>query len=464
MCATACGRTAARLEAQGIPTAILTREDFVGVVKNAVAGMGFSAEIPMITFPVPLFLVGSDISPVERRTQDFIAGLTTWRPTVNTAGILRPPPVEVQGETPLRAAAQLNLLFLRNRWGDGLPIVPPTEELVAGVLQGTDRPASDVLGAILPRGGIVTVETAAVALGMAGGRPEYLPVLLAALDAILEPAMEHDKWQATSGSVYPVVIVNGPMARQIRLNSGFGLVGPDPAHPAGASIGRALRLLLQNVGGALPGTGSMALYGGMRYTNAVFAEDEAGLPAGWPPQHAESRGFAAGDNAVTVFPATGAVNIVRRGSGKETGEEEALASLYRIAAYLPGYEHGTPGALLLPNVAAGQLAAQGWSKPKIRHFLWEHSRLPLAEVRRTGLMRWIELEAHASVLKDLPDPMPISRRPEQLILAVAGGGHPTHAYWLPALAAAVVPRPVLLPKGWEALLAQAREDLGDPAA
>ena len=80
-----------------------------------------------------------------------------------------------------------------------------------------------------------------------------------------------------------MVIVNGPIAAQIRLNAGFGLLGPDPQHPAGASIGRALRLLPQNVGGALPGTGTMAMFGGMRYTNAVFAEDEDGLPAGWEP-------------------------------------------------------------------------------------------------------------------------------------------------------------------------------------
>ena len=96
---------------------------------------------------------------------------------------------------------------------------------------------------------------------MAGGRPEYLPVLLAAIDAIIDPAMEHDKLQATSGSPFPVVIVNGPIAEDIGLNSSFGLLGPDPQKPAGASIGRALRLILQNIGGALPGVGTMATPG-----------------------------------------------------------------------------------------------------------------------------------------------------------------------------------------------------------
>lgn len=443
----------------------------MGVVKNAVAGMGFDADIPMVTFPIGMFLVGSDISPIERRVEEFVAGLTKWRPKVARTGFVTPVPLDVQGRDEQAAAAEFNRLFLRKRWGDGLPLVPPTEDAVAWILQGSDRPAQDVIGPFMPRGGIVTVETAAVALAMAGGRPEYLPVLLAAVEAILDPAMQHDKWQATSGSTFPVVIVNGAVGRQIRLNSGFGLVGPDPAHPAGASIGRALRLLQQNAGGALPGLGTMALFGGMRYTNAVFAEDEAGLPEDWLPNHVDTRGFAPGSDAVTVYPATGAVNIVRRGTGKETEEEEALGSLYRIAGflrtpnihYLGGYEEGTPGALLIPGVVARQLAALGWSKAKIRAFLWEHSRLPLAEIKRTGLMRWIELEANESVARTLQDPLPICRRPEQLILVVAGGGHPTHAYWMPGMAAAVVSRPVTLPRRWVELLARTREDLGEPA-
>jgi hypothetical protein len=447
---------------------ILTREDFVGVVRNAVAGMGFDADIPMVTFPVDMFLVGSDISAVEKRADEFVGGLTQWRSKVSQPGLQRPPMLTAQGKTDGDAYAEFNRLFLRKRWGDGLPLVPPTGETVAWILTGTDLAPDHNIGAFLPRGGIVTVETVAIALAMAGGRPEYLPVLLAAVEAILDPAMQHDKWQATSGSTFPVVVVNGPMARQIRLNSGFGLLGPDPAHPAGASIGRALRLLQQNTGGALPGSGTMALFGGMRYTNAVFAEDEAGLPTGWQPLHVAACGFAAEANAVTVYPGTSGVNIVRRGSGKETEDEEALASLYRIAAflrvpnvhYLSGYEAGTPGLLMLTRVAAKQLAAQGWTPAKIQQFLWDHSQLPLAEVRRTGLMRWIELEAHASIAHNLPDPMPICRRPDQLLLVVAGGAHPTHAYWMPGMAPAVVSRPVTAPRGWEALLAQAQEHLG----
>ena len=151
-----------------------------------------------------------------------------------------------------------------------------------------------MLGTFPPRGGVATVEICAIALAMAGGRPEYLPVLVAAVDAFLDPDSGSEQLQAASGSAFPVVIVNGPIGRQIRLNSGFGCLGPDPQRPAGASIGRALRLMQQNVGGARPGVGTMANYGGLRYTNVVFAEDEDNLPAGWPAHATDRHGFAPG--------------------------------------------------------------------------------------------------------------------------------------------------------------------------
>ena len=193
------------------------------------------------------------------------------------------------------------------------------------------RELADVLEA---RGGITTVETCAIALAMAGGRPEYLPVLIAAVEACLEPEALFDQLQATSGGPFPVVIVNGPIAKDIRLNSGFGCLGPDPQRPAGASIGRALRLMQQNVGGALPGIGTMAIYGAMRYTNAVFAEDEASLPEGWEPHGTRRHGFPRGSNSVSVYFASGVTNIRRRGAKKETPEEDVTQGLYRMADFM----------------------------------------------------------------------------------------------------------------------------------
>jgi hypothetical protein len=303
---------------------------------------------------------------------------------------------------------------------------------------------------------------------MTGGRPEYLPVLIAAVDAFLDPALRSELAQATSGAPFPVVVVNGPIAKQIKLNSGFGCLGPDPQYPAGASIGRALRQMQQNLGGALPGTGTMAPWGNNRYTNIVFAEDEDGLPEGWPTHAEERHGFARGSNSLSLFFSTGATNIVRRGAKKETKEEDTVQGLHRMAGflavpsyhYLQGYEEGTPGAMLLTRVVADSLASLGWTKPKIREFLVDHSKIPQEQIKRTGGRSWIEIAHDESARKSIDlDPWPITSRPENLILVVAGGGHPTHSFWLQGNSPAVIGRQVRVPETFDALIDEAERDL-----
>ncbi|MCZ6872507.1 MAG: hypothetical protein O7G88_03095 [bacterium] len=423
----------------------------------------------MITFPIDPFLVGSDLTPMRERLHEFADGLTAWQPKTQQTGIHRPPMIGIEAAEYEAALDKMNNQFIANTWGDGLPLKAPTEARVDWILRGTDRPRHEVIGKIMPQGGITTIETLAISLGMAGGRPEYLPILIAALEAILDPGLEHDKWQATSGSTFPAVIVNGPIAQQIRLNAGFGLLGPDPQHPAGASIGRALRLLQQNVGGALPGTGTMAMFGAMRYTNAVFAEDEAGLPDGWEAVCTNHFGLPRGSNTVTVYVATGASNILRRGVGKETPEEEGLQSLLRVAGYLGspnphythGWAHGTPGALLMSRVVARQLTGLGWNKTTIKRFIWEHSHSSSDEIRDNGMLQWIQQAPEpATVASADMDRWPITRTPEQIILCVAGGYHPTHNFWMQACAPNIANRTITLPTAWETLIAEADAELG----
>jgi hypothetical protein len=450
------------MEVQGIPTVTLTRTDFVGVMKNAVAGVGLAPDAAMVAFPIELFLPGSDIAPLAERKQEFYDGLTRWTSGFAHTAAGESPMLSVEGASYEDALVRANDLFIARAWGDGLPLWPATAERVDWILRGSPRSRAHVLGNFPPRGGIATVETCAVALAMAGGRPEYLPVLVAAVEAFLDPASGSEQLQAASGSAFPVVIVNGPIARQIRLNSGFGCLGPDPSHPAGASIGRALRLLQQNVGGALPGIGTMANYGGMRYTNAVFAEDEAALPGGWPPHGTDRHGFAPGTSSISLVFANGVVNIRRRGAMKETPEQDASEGMYRMADFLrvpnipalAGYEDGTPGILMIPGVVAQTMASLGWTKSSMREFLWEHSRIPIEHLRRAGATAWIEIDASAVTRESLRlDPWPITARPENLVLVVAGGGHPTNSYWLQGYSPRVIGREIRLPESFAQLLA-----------
>ena len=448
---------------------MVQRQEFVGATRNAVAGLGFPPEAAMVIFPVGLFLVGSDLAPIGQNLDAFIHGLTHWKPSPQETKNIDTPAIEIRGKDYEDNFTRMNRLFLAKRWGDGLPLLPPTEERVKRVLRGTDFPPERRIGKVLPLGRIATVKTVAVALAMAGGRPEYLPLLIATVEAVIDPALSHQSWQATSSSVYPAVIVNGPVARQVRLNSGFGLLGPDALHPAGGVIGRALRLLLQNVGGAVPGVGTMSQFGAMRYTNAVFAEDEEGLPADWGPLSLEYFGVPRGANSLAVCTVSSAVNITRRGTGKETPEEEALGSLHRIAAYmeapnvggLKGYDAGTPGILLLSSTAALQLASLGWTKEKIKDFLWENSKIPVSKLKRTGMIYY--LKERGMDPETLPDPWPITRTPRNLMIVVAGGRHPTQAYWMQgAYGTKTVSSRIRLPSAWDQLLKEAEAELGPP--
>jgi len=304
----------------------------------------------------------------------------------------------------------------------------------------------------------------AIALAMAGGRPEYFPVLLAAVDAFLDPHSDSAALQADSGSVYPTIIVNGPIATHIRLNAGFGCMGPDPQHPAGASIGRALRLMQQNLGGALPGSGAMAMFGAMRYTNAVFAEDEGGLPHGWLPHGTERHGYSANTNSVSLVFANGVSNIKRRSAIEESADNDIVQGMHRIAdvlrgaqlGILAGYREGTPGVLVIPHVIAEVMAQHGWTKQSIRQFLWEHSSVSQEQLRRSGASEWIQILAPESA--DL-DPWPIAARAENMIVIVAGGGHPTNVYWLPACCPKVIGREIHVPERFEELISEAEQEL-----
>jgi hypothetical protein len=438
-------------------------------MKNAVSGLGLAPDAAMVTFPIELFLPGSDIASVRVRKREFYDGLTHWKSEFDGAAPGEKPMLSVEGASHEEALFRANNLLLTSLWGDGLPLWPATRERVDWILLGSMLPRTHVLGKFPPRGGVTTIETCAIALAMAGGRPEYLPVLVAAVDACLDKESGFDQLQATSGGPFPAVIVNGSIRKQIRLNSGFGCLGPDPQRPAGASIGRALRLLQQNVGGALPGTGTMAIFGAMRYTNAVFAEDEEGLPPGWLPHGTERHGYAPGANSISLVFASGVTNIRRRGAKKETPEEDILNGLHRMAdfmrtpnlAALAGYEKGTPGIMMIPPVVAQAMAGLGWTKQSVREFLWEHSRIPQEQMRRAGAPAWIEIDANPVTRGSIDlDPWPICSKPDNIIFLVAGGSHPTHSQWLQAHSPRVTGRTITLPESFDRLLADADRDLG----
>jgi hypothetical protein len=201
-------------------------------------------------------------------------------------------------------------------WSDGLPLVPPTEERVLRMLDGTARDPQEVLGLVPPDLAPATVEKIAINAVMAGCKPEYLPVVLAAVEAVLDESFAMQGVLATTMFVGPVVIVNGPVRRRIGMNAKGNVLGQ--GNRANGSIGRAVQLVVRNIGGGRPREVDRATLGNPGKYSYCFAEDEEG--SSWEPLSVE-RGLKPGQSAVTVFAGYGLQGIV----DQKSRDPESLA-------------------------------------------------------------------------------------------------------------------------------------------
>lgn len=260
-------------------------------------------------------------------------------------------------------------------WTDGFPVVPPTEARVLAMLEGTTRAPDELVAVVPPNLAPATVEKVAINAVMAGCRPEYLPVVLAAVEAVCTDEFNMHGVLATTWFVGPVLVVNGPVARAIGMNSGINAFGQ--GNRANATIGRALQLVVRNVGGGRPGEVDRATLGTPGKYSFCFTEDEAGSP--WESLATE-RGVAPGRSAVTAFAGYGV-----RGLGDERSRTpESLARTLAV-----GLRSGNSrlvfgsDALLVISPDHGRLFREaGWSRARLRQELAELLTLPAGELLR----------------------------------------------------------------------------------
>jgi thiol-disulfide isomerase/thioredoxin len=295
-------------------------------------------------------------------------------------------------------------------WSDGLPLVPPTEMRVLAMLEGTTRAPGEVVAAVPPDLVDCTVEKVAINAVMAGCKPEYLPVVLAALEAACTDAFNMHGLLATTMPVGPVLIVNGPIRRRIGMNSGMNVFGQ--GNRANLSIGRALQLVIRNVGAGRPGEVDRATFGNPGKIAFCFAEDEEGSP--WEPLSV-TLGAEPGVDTITLFPGEGPRSIVDQLSR----DPESLARSY--AVNLRTLHH--PKLLLAFDVilAIGPehsrvLHEAGWSKEQLVARLHELLQIPGSEfVRGAGGIA----EGLPEGLKDATLP---KFRPGGILVVHCGGG------------------------------------------
>jgi hypothetical protein len=309
---------------------------------------------------------------------------------------------------------RVNDYFYERGWTDGLPVVPPTEERVQAMLAGMRRRAADELIAVVPpKMGRATMRQIAVNAVMAGCKPEYLPVVVAALQAVSEPEYGLAHRQTTTHAGAPLIIVNGPVADRLKINGGRGLFGP--GWRANATIGRALRLVLVNIGGAGPAVDASQTGHPGKYTYCI-AEYEAANP--WEPLHVE-RGFRRDESVVTVVNAEAPHSMTEN---IQTDPDEIMRTFASSMATLGVnnlYSQGHP-VLVMGIEHARHVASAGWSKRDVKRALFERARQPWGLVKNRGKSKGPRFPEFVDRSDDR-SLVPIVNQADDLILIVGGG-------------------------------------------
>jgi hypothetical protein len=258
---------------------------------------------------------------------------------------------------------------------DGLPVVPPTVDRVAAAVAGSGRAGDELIGLVAPRHGRATVERIAVNAVMAGCRPEYMPVVLAAVQAICDPGFALEGVSGTTDAVTPLLIVNGPIRRALDVNCAASVFGA--GWRANATIGRAVRLVWVNVGGARPGLISMSTFGQPgRYSYCIGEHEEA---SPWEPLHVE-HGFAATDSTVAALAAE-APQIVANTTGRTARDILGTVARAGVAIANPDLAPLGDTLLVIGPEHGTTIAADGWSKADVRQYVWEQAQLTIDGVR-----------------------------------------------------------------------------------
>lgn len=336
------------------------------------------------------------------------------------AELLAAPGARLEADADIEAIYEL---CLERGWSDGLPVIPPTTERVERMLAYCDRPWDEPLAVIPPRYGAATPLRLAANAVMAGCQPQYFPLVMLAIEAMAEEPFNLYGIQATTHPCAPLIIVNGPVAQELAINSGHSAFGAGGR--SNATIGRAVRLALVNIGGAIPGLGDMATVGSPAKYTFCAAENAAASP--WEPLHVE-KGYPATASTVTVVAAEGPHNINDHESLTANGILATIAGSIANTGANDVYHEGTPVLAFGPEHAA-TVASEGYSKADIRRYLFEHARLPLSKFSEENVARRFRAKFGGRYANaGLDTLVPMLQAAADLIIIVVGGAGKHSAY------------------------------------
>jgi hypothetical protein len=360
--------------------------------------------------------------------------------------------------------------FHRRLWTDGLPVVPPTRERVEAFLRFTDRDPDQVIRVVPQEGREATVRAIAVNAVMAGCRPEYMPILVAAIDAMCDPQYRIEDSGSTPGWE-PVVIVSGPLVKTLDFNHGQGMMRV--GRQANTSIGRFVRLFLRNICGFRipPGAGDKGSIG-QSFLVAMAEDEDSAREIGWPT-FAEDRGFKAGENVVTVRSVVAITSPIYSASDRAVEHVRQWAELiggsFTYWAHT-GFKTGLWSPLIVAGPSIAKVVAAEWSKDQVRRYLYENIKVTAERATHYARMTTTPTFNFEGLVKDgiLPPEYMASSDPQRLVnviikpemveILVAGdpGRNQSRAYMSNHIQGPTTSRRVELPRRWDQLLKDAR--------
>lgn len=411
---------AVELERRGVPTVTVFSTAFAKAAKVQAAGRGL-AGLPLVKIPHPMHTAPHGV--VKERAlaaADLIIGQLTGAPT-QSAGERT---VTELTRAVWPGADDEQEFFYARRWTDGLPVVGPTHEKVRQMMAAAGRDPQEVVGSIPPRWRTATVERVAVNAVLAGCKPEYFPVVLAAVDALLDKDCQLYSIQTATNTTAPLIIVNGPVAERLDINARGNVFGSGSR--ANATIGRAVQLVFRNIGGDIAGETDMATHGQAGKFTACIAEAEKDSP--WTPFHVDA-GFSLSDSTVTVIGASAPHNVFTYGC--ETGEEildhfiGAMTALGHNNILFP-----TGPMLVISPEHAGTLARDGIGKKEIQRAVFERARIPLSRFPERSVKGLLHRRHLWFANVGDPNHIGVADRPEDVHVLVAGGAG-IHSLFVP---------------------------------
>ena len=308
-------------------------------------------------------------------------------------------------------------LCYTNGWTDGLPVIPPTPERVAAMLEAAALAPDHQLAFIENRQVSVTAEKVAINAVMAGCKAEYMPVIAATVEALADPLYGYHGPATSTGGSAVFMLVNGPIARKLDINSGDNLFGP--GWRANATIGRAVRLVMRNVIGTLPGELDRSSLGHAGKYTYCIAENETDSP--WPPFHT-TRGFKAEQNAVTIFAAYAPHQYSNRLSADPKGVLDTACGHMKISA---GSARQPQYAMVFAGEHQEIFRKAGWAREDVQRYVFEHSKAPVAEFKR------INMVPGAVAPEDERTMYSLVQRPQDLLVIAAGGKAGVQSAFIP---------------------------------